>query len=405
MKIVDSMAAMQRQSAAWVRSGESVGFVPTMGALHEGHLTLIRRAHKECRRVVLSIYVNPTQFGPKEDLAKYPRPREKDLALCRKEGVDLVFAPQGLYYYGHSTYVEETEKSQGREGAIRPGHFKGVATVVLKLFNLVRPTHAYFGQKDAQQVEVIQKMVLDLNVPVKVVVVPTVRDPDGVALSSRNAYLSPKERKIAVEFAKLLQHAVRHELQSSQWLAERLKKVRGLKLDYAKYAGDRLVVAVKIGKTRLLDNERVTVPCLSEGFSIATKSGWNTSILFAYLKGSYLKGGAVRPGEYEGYCQITGSPNKPLGEAQKLLTFLSGYKKTFGTCHMSVLPTERTYHFHFHGKRPLWTRIKMKKKGDSVGALFAGTKQIGRAVIHEDEMSEKERRKRERYRPPHYTKF
>src|SRR5271155_4519127 len=139
MKIVDSMAAMQRQSAIWVRSGEVVGLVPTMGALHEGHLTLIRKARQECRRVVVSIYVNPTQFGPKEDLARYPRPRRRDLALCRGAGVDIVFAPKGLYFWGHSTYVEETKKSQGREGALRPGHFRGVATVVLKLFNLTRP--------------------------------------------------------------------------------------------------------------------------------------------------------------------------------------------------------------------------------------------------------------------------
>jgi pantoate--beta-alanine ligase len=167
MKVIRSMAAMRRESAAWVRSGEVVGLVPTMGALHEGHLTLIRRARKECRRVVVTIYVNPTQFGPKEDLARYPRPRRQDLALCREAGVDLVFAPENLYLPDHSTWVEETECSQGRDGASRPGHFRGVATVVLKLFNLVRPTRAYFGQKDAQQVDVIRRMVRDLDVPVR----------------------------------------------------------------------------------------------------------------------------------------------------------------------------------------------------------------------------------------------
>jgi pantoate--beta-alanine ligase len=206
---------------------------------------------------LVSIYVNPTQFGPKEDLARYPRPRHQDLALCRREGVDLVFAPKNLYLPDHSTYVEETALSQGREGATRPGHFRGVATVVLKLFNLVRPTKAYFGQKDAQQVDVVRRLVRDLNVPVKIVVVPTVRDPDGVALSSRNRYLSPEERVVAVEFARLLQHAARRKLRSEAWFREQIKKLPGAKLDYAERVGDRLVVAVKIGATRLLDNERI----------------------------------------------------------------------------------------------------------------------------------------------------
>jgi pantoate--beta-alanine ligase len=258
MKIVDSMAAMRRQSASWVRSGEVVGLVPTMGALHEGHLTLIRRARKECRRVVMSIYVNPTQFGPREDLARYPRPRRQDLALCRQEGVDLVFAPENLYLPDHSTYVEETERSQGRDGASRPGHFRGVATVVLKLFNLVRPTKAYFGQKDAQQVDVISRMVRDLDVPVKLVVVPTVRDPDGVALSSRNRYLSPGERAVAGEFARLLQQAAKRKDNPAGWLGQQLKKAPGLKLDYVELAGNRLCAAVLIGKTRLIDNERTS---------------------------------------------------------------------------------------------------------------------------------------------------
>src|SRR5476651_1963417 len=243
MKIVDSMAAMRRQSASWVRSGEVVGLVPTMGALHEGHLTLIRRARRECRRVIVSIYVNPTQFGPKEDMARYPRPRRNDLALCREAGVDLVFAPDNLYLPDHSTFVEETVLSEGREGASRPGHFRGVATVVLKLFNLVRPTHAYFGQKDAQQVDVIRRMVRDLDVPVKLIVVPTVRDPDGVALSSRNRYLSPKERAVAVEFARLLQQAANRKINPAGWLTQQLKKVSGLRVDYVELSGDRLCTA------------------------------------------------------------------------------------------------------------------------------------------------------------------
>jgi len=258
MKIVESLAAIRRQSDCWVRSGETVGFVPTMGALHEGHLALMRRARKECKRVVVSIYVNPTQFGPKEDLAKYPRPREQDLALCRKEGVDVVFAPENLYLPDHSTFVEEGAVSQGRDGASRPGHFRGVATVVLKLFNLVRPIKAYFGQKDAQQVDVIQRMVRDLDVPVEIVVVPTVRDFDGVALSSRNQYLSPGERAVAVEFAKLLQRAAKRPADSARWLRAQLKDTPELRLDYVELAGNRLCAAVFVGKTRLIDNESVT---------------------------------------------------------------------------------------------------------------------------------------------------
>jgi len=257
MKMVDSIAAMRRQSAIWVRSGEAVGFVPTMGALHEGHVALIRRARRECRRVAVSIYVNPTQFGPKEDLARYPRPRRRDLGLCRREGVDLVFAPENLYLPDRSTFVEENAVSQGRDGATRPGHFRGVATVVLKLFNLVRPTKAYFGQKDGQQVDVICRMVRDLDVPVRIVIVPTVRDADGVALSSRNQYLSAEERKVAVEFARLLQMAAKKKIRPAGWLRQQLKEVSGLESDYVELAGDRLCAAVFVGKTRLIDNERL----------------------------------------------------------------------------------------------------------------------------------------------------
>jgi pantoate--beta-alanine ligase len=256
MKIVESVAAMQRQSAVWVKSGESVGFVPTLGALHEGHLTHMHRARKECRRVVVSIYVNPTQFGPKEDLARYPRPRRQDLAMCRRAGVDLVFAPKNLYRPDHSTFVGETSLSQGRDGASRPGHFRGVATIVLKLFHLVRPTRAYFGQKDAQQVDVIRRMVRDLNVPVKIVIGPTLRDADGVAMSSRNAYLSPTERAIAVRFAQSLQSAARSPAPEAA-LRKKLSAIRGLKIDYVTLVEKRLCAAVYVGKTRLIDNERL----------------------------------------------------------------------------------------------------------------------------------------------------
>jgi pantoate--beta-alanine ligase len=261
MKVIRSRAAMQRQSDPWVRSGESVGLVPTMGALHEGHMMLVRRARKECKKVVVTIYVNPTQFGPKEDLARYPRPRRQDLAMCRKAGVDFVFAPQNLYLPDHSTYVEEGTVSLGRDGASRPGHFRGVATVVLKLFNLTRPSRAYFGQKDAQQVDVITRMVRDLNVPLKLVIVPTVRDPDGVAMSSRNRYLSPEERAVAIEFARLLQLAAKRKAQPDAWLRRELKTVSGLRCDYVEVADQRLCAAVFVGKTRLIDNERLRTSC------------------------------------------------------------------------------------------------------------------------------------------------
>ena len=243
MKVIGSMAAMQRAGSEWLRAGKTVGFVPTMGALHEGHLSLVKQARKECQVVVVSIYVNPTQFGPKEDFSRYPRPHKEDLALCKKAGVDFVFAPQNLYLPDHSTFVEEGAVSQGRDGASRPGHFRGVATVVLKLFNLVRPDRAYFGQKDAQQVDVIKRMVRDLDVPVKIVVGPTLGDPDGLAMSSRNRYLSPEERAVGVEFARLLQEAARKTTNPAEWLRQKLGKVVGLKLDYVELAGDRLCAA------------------------------------------------------------------------------------------------------------------------------------------------------------------
>ncbi|MCE0483654.1 MAG: pantoate--beta-alanine ligase [Methylacidiphilales bacterium] len=257
MQVISSITAMERQSKGWAARGEKVGLVPTMGALHEGHLALIRRARRECRRVVVSIYVNPTQFGPKEDFSRYPRSRRQDLALCRQAGADVVFAPGNLYLPDHSTFVEEEQVSLGRDGASRPGHFRGVVTVVLKLFNLVRPTRAYFGQKDAQQVDVIRRMVRDLNVPVKLVIVPIVRDRDGVALSSRNRYLSPEERTVAVEFARRLQAAARRKGDPVAWLRRELKRLPGARLDYVELTGDRLCAAVFVGKTRLIDNERV----------------------------------------------------------------------------------------------------------------------------------------------------
>lgn len=247
---------MQQLSQGWRRAGESIGFVPTMGALHRGHMTLVEKARRENDRVIVSIYVNPTQFGPKEDLNKYPRPRREDLALCRAAGVDAVLAPTTLYSVDFSTWVEETVLSKGRCAVSRPIHFRGVATVVLKLFNIALPDRAYFGRKDAQQVDVIERMVRDLDVPVKVVPVETVRDADGLALSSRNRYLSPEERAHALAFPRLLRQASQQK-QPESWLRQALRRVAGVKLDYVELANGRLCAAVWVGKTRLIDNRPV----------------------------------------------------------------------------------------------------------------------------------------------------
>ena len=386
MKIVDSMAAMQRHGTKWVRTGETVGFVPTMGALHEGHLTLIRRAQKECARVVVSIYVNPTQFGPKEDLAKYPRPRETDLALCRKEGVDLVFAPENVYRPDHSTFVEESTVSQGRDGASRPGHFRGVATVVLKLFNLVRPTKAYFGQKDAQQVDVIQRMVRDLDVPVEIVVVPTVRDFDGVALSSRNQYLSPEERSVAVEFAQLLQRAAKRPADSARWLRAQLRKAPGLKLDYVELVGNRLCAAVFVGKTRLIDNQRLDIFDLPHhwAWTVQTFSGKNVTLIFTWHL-PWEKRIDTGLGEMTGGACVTGQSGWKSSEVMALRKRLATYKaKAKGKTvkwHLQVTDAGLEHIIRMAGVPDL--RVKMTK--GFRGFLYEGAEKIGRIEIFPDE--------------------
>ena len=189
MKVIRTLAAMGRASGRWRHAGQRVGLVPTMGALHEGHASLIRRARRENDAVVVSIFVNPAQFGPGEDFTRYPRPFARDATLCRQEGVAAIFSPrpEDLYPKGYQTWVTVEKLSLPLCGPFRPGHFRGVATVVLKLFNLVQPDRAYFGEKDFQQLRVIQRMAADLHVPVKIVPCPTVRDPAGLALSSRNA--------------------------------------------------------------------------------------------------------------------------------------------------------------------------------------------------------------------------
>jgi pantoate--beta-alanine ligase len=195
MQVVHTIAEARRARAAF----DELGFVPTMGYLHQGHLALVERARAECPVVAVSIFVNPTQFGPHEDYARYPRDTARDLALLEAAGVDLVFIPtvEEMYPAGFGTYVIQPAADEVLEGAARPGHFRGVATVVCKLFNIIQPTKSYFGQKDAQQTVVVRQMVRDLNIPVEIVIVPTVREPDGLALSSRNVYLTPEQRAAA----------------------------------------------------------------------------------------------------------------------------------------------------------------------------------------------------------------
>jgi len=231
----------------------SVGLVPTMGSLHEGHLALLDAARAENDTVVMSLFVNPAQFGEASDLARYPRDEERDLGLARGSGADLVFAPSTdeMYPSGFQTWVDVTEVGAILEGRFRPGHFRGVATVVLKLLNVVRPTRVYFGQKDAQQVEVIRRLIADLALEVELRAIPTVRDADGLALSSRNALLSPEERAAALAFPRALARRNR-----SAALAE-LESSNGLEVDYVEVADfdpPVLAGAVRVGSTRLIDN-------------------------------------------------------------------------------------------------------------------------------------------------------
>ena len=285
MKLVTEVAAMRRLGLRWRAAGIRLGLVPTMGYLHEGHLSLIQRARRVVGPkglVVVSIYVNPTQFGPREDLSRYPRDLARDRQLCRKAGADVIFAPaEGQMYPGgeadpYSTYVVEEFLSQTMEGGSRPGHFRGVATVVAKLFNLVLPEVAVFGAKDFQQAAVVQRMVRDLNFPVRIVVAPTVREADGLAMSSRNKYLQGPLRSQAVVLWRAIQlarAAVRRSRRplSSLALAAQLRQLiegePAARVDYIAFfnpctlqplknvaRGSQLALAVFIGKTRLIDN-------------------------------------------------------------------------------------------------------------------------------------------------------
>jgi len=253
-----------------------VGFVPTMGALHDGHRSLIRAARQQCEAVVVSIFVNPTQFGPNEDFTKYPRTFEADCAMLEQEGVDVLFAPSAeeMYPPAAETFVEVGKIGERLDGASRPGHFRGVATVVLKLFNIVTPDFAFFGQKDAAQVAVLQAMVRDLNLPVQLVVCPTVRDEDGLARSSRNRYLSPAEREDALALSRALdmvraraEQGVSSAASLRETLVTSLAVSSNVRVDYAEIVdaqtllpvedvsdGALVAVAAWVGKTRLIDN-------------------------------------------------------------------------------------------------------------------------------------------------------
>ncbi len=273
MKVIKTIDKMKRLR---FKMAEPVGFVPTMGYLHKGHLSLIRRARTENKSVVVSIFVNPTQFGPQEDFDKYPRDTQSDLALLEKECVDIVFMPLAneMYPPQFNSWVVVDKLTEKLEGASRPGHFRGVTMVVAKLFNIVQPTRAYFGQKDAQQAIVIKKMVADLNMSLEIITLPTVREPDGLAMSSRNSYLNAEERQAATVLYRSLMMAKslyeQGEKDAPKLRNEMVKLIRKEPLatiDYISIADPETLdeleeiippafvsLAVKIGKTRLIDN-------------------------------------------------------------------------------------------------------------------------------------------------------
>ena len=276
MRIVGKINDVRNQVKEWKKQGLTVGFVPTMGYLHEGHESLIKRAYEENDKVVVSIFVNPMQFGPKEDLASYPRDLKRDSEVCEKAGTDLIFHPENeeMYFNDFSTFVDMNGLTKGLCGKSRPIHFRGVCTVVTKLFNIVAPNRAYFGEKDAQQLAIIRKMVFDLNFPVNIIGVPIVREEDGLAKSSRNTYLSEDERKAALvlsrslkEGRKLVDAGEKDAAKVKKTITDIIEKEALAKIDYVevvdwntlepveKIDGPVLTaIAVYIGKTRLIDN-------------------------------------------------------------------------------------------------------------------------------------------------------
>ncbi|HWM89432.1 MAG TPA: pantoate--beta-alanine ligase [Thermoanaerobaculia bacterium] len=267
--------------ARWRKEGERIGFVPTMGALHEGHLSLVELARQHADRVVASVFVNPAQFGPNEDFGRYPRQPEKDAGMLAAVGCDLLFLPdvETIYPSGHTVYVDLGNPSGTLEGVCRPGHFRGVATVVAVLFNLVQPDVAVFGEKDAQQLAVIRRLVRDLHFPIEIIPAPTIREEDGLAMSSRNAYLSPEERKAATVLHRSLRAAgsaieagERRGDEIRRILSETLNSEPLARVEYAEVVDaetfqpvetlrGRLVLplAVRVGGTRLIDNLQLAV--------------------------------------------------------------------------------------------------------------------------------------------------
>lgn len=276
MEVLTTVQEVRGYVKACRSQGKSIGLVPTMGFFHEGHLSLMRAARRECDVVVVSLFVNPTQFGPHEDYDRYPRDLERDRVMAQEVGVDLLFVPtvEEMYPPGYATYVEVERLTDIMCGRSRPGHFRGVATVVTKLFNIVQPDRAYFGQKDAQQALVIKRMVRDLNMPVDIRVMPIVREEDGLAMSSRNVYLSPEERQSALVLIKSLRRAeemVRDGERSADRIKEAIRETIGseqrARIDYVEVVdaeelkpletiqGKALAaVAVFIGNARLIDN-------------------------------------------------------------------------------------------------------------------------------------------------------
>ena len=267
---------MTETAARWRQKGLSVALVPTMGYFHEGHLALMRMARSRADRVVVSLFVNPSQFGPEEDLDRYPRDLERDTELAKGQGVDCLFSPSAgeMYLPGFQTWIDVERLSQGLCGASRPGHFRGVATVVAKLFNIVRPDIAVFGQKDFQQLQIIHRMVKDLNMPIDIIAHPIVREPDGLAMSSRNYYLSIEERKSALSLSqalrlgeKMVADGIRSGQDIIQAVRDHILSHAGTKIDYI-FLGDPeeleecqevhgkalLALAVWVGRTRLIDN-------------------------------------------------------------------------------------------------------------------------------------------------------
>jgi pantoate--beta-alanine ligase len=281
MKVVKTVAGMKALARQWKKEGRTVGLVPTMGYLHAGHLSLVRESKKRTGVTVVSIFVNPTQFGPQEDFKKYPRDLEKDSAYLKETGVDCLFFPDAadVYPAGYKTYVEVQGLQDRLCGKSRPGHFRGVATVVLKLFNIVGPDLAFFGAKDAQQVLIIERMAADLDLAVEVVTCPLVREADGLALSSRNAYLGPAERPAALVLSRSLRWAERAVAAGERDAAKLVAGIRSAieaeplaRIDYVEAVdpeslepvdevrGDVLVaLAVFVGSTRLIDNIRLRV--------------------------------------------------------------------------------------------------------------------------------------------------